>query len=945
MSYKSSYNIWDSQIVNEDNMDLNELRLQALAEASKRNLNVDYSSGVQSTGFTKNTIDVSDALDEAKKRGLMVDSQYNPESVDAVSNKPIKSFVSGILDNIVKSAQSIGNTYTKAVEKLPFQKEAAQIATNLRSAPEQGAESGQLSMSHILGTVIPEIKPLMDALPERIKQSESSVASINFLQRLPAEALELGLELIPLTPEEAVWYAALGGLGKLVGGGAKNIKLNKFIKMTSNEVSGMPAVAGTNPVGIVPYKESLPGAYKVLKTMFKEDDPDKLLHGIMRKISTDYESKGAQAEMLKKVVIGLDQADSEMLEYTWKALGEKLPATVKQQSFLDAMKYQFIQTGDTTLRKSGVWGDRFASILRKVQSEGEVKAGSSIESLKKTLSSLSDNDIKLFADVAEGKASTQSPNLIRAVDEWTKLYRDVGTRSSNAGLTVKSLDGTVKPFQPIEKYFPHYHLQEISEIPEAQKTKILGRMVESGQAKNISEAEGMLRTQLTKQGERRISFLQKTREIDIPGYETDPRKVLPQYIKDTEQRLAQAKYLGADDKIANELMTRISQEGGSLTQARNIFDAFVGKVHGDSAMSKINETVTGLELVSKMGLGAITNTGQTVNTIALAGIKNTIQGLKDMTTVAGKEYIARSGAILSSMVDDMVREGSAGSKFLKANMFTGVEQFNRSLAASAGKHWVKDLTAQLMKNPQNKYLLRQFKKLELDPIKILKRNGVLSDGELLQAGNMVARITQFKTGALDLPAFFQSPNYKIITQFKSFAVNQTKFIKDNIINEAGKGNIAPLLRMAVFGQIAGEGIQDIKSFIRGKKRTEGFNRLLDNYAQVAAFGLAADSVQAAKYGVAGSLSFLAGAALTDLAKGMNAMSQLSQGKPKAIAKFGLDQLPIAGQAIAGTPGALAGAGAQALLKNRLFPPKETASSQILKSGRHKAPKAPRAHKL
>jgi hypothetical protein len=151
--------------------------------------------------------------------------------------------------------------------------------------------------------------------------------------------------------------------------------------------------------------------------------------------------------------------------------------------------------------------------------------------------------------------------------------------------------------------------------------------------------------------------------------------------------------------------------------------------------------------------------------------------------------------------------------------------------------------------------------------------------------------------------------------------------------------------MAVFGQIAGEGIQDIKSFIRGKKRTEGFNRLLDNYAQVAAFGLAADSVQAAKYGVAGSLSFLAGAALTDLAKGMNAMSQLSQGKPKAIAKFGLDQLPIAGQAIAGTPGALAGAGAQALLKNRLFPPKETASSQILKSGRHKAPKAPRAHKL
>jgi hypothetical protein len=191
---------------------------------------------------------------------------------------------------------------------------------------------------------------------------------------------------------------------------------------------------------------------------------------------------------------------------------------------------------------------------------------------------------------------------------------------------------------------------------------------------------------------------------------------------------------------------------------------------------------------------------------------------------------------------------------------------------------------------------------------------------------MVSKITQFKTGALDLPEFFTSPEYKIFTQFKSFAVNQAKFIKDNVINETLKGNFAPLTRFAVFGQLVGEGVGDIKAFIRGKKRTKGFNRLLENYATIGGFGLFSDLVSAANYGENGLYQAFAGPAVSDLVRALNSVNQCIKGNIHPLEKMAIEQLPLMGAVIFGTLGGIVGSGIQNVVKNRIFQKPESTTS-------------------
>jgi len=86
-------------------------------------------------------------------------------------------------------------------------------------------------------------------------------------------------------------------------------------------------------------------------------------------------------------------------------------------------------------------------------------------------------------------------------------------------------------------------------------------------------------------------------------------------------------------------------------------------------------------------------------------------------------------------------------------------------------------------------------------------------------------------------------------QFKSFALGQTRFLKDAVLAEAANGNLIPLATFLSISPITGELVADAKALIKGKDRgSDGIVRLLENLSSVGGFGLFTDGLSAARWG-------------------------------------------------------------------------------------------------
>ena len=108
-------------------------------------------------------------------------------------------------------------------------------------------------------------------------------------------------------------------------------------------------------------------------------------------------------------------------------------------------------------------------------------------------------------------------------------------------------------------------------------------------------------------------------------------------------------------------------------------------------------------------------------------------------------------------------EGQIAGKFLKWTGFTGVENFNRVVATNSGKYFAIEQLETLLKNPQNKFARSQL--IDIIPgidIDTVITRGYLTEKELLKAGYIVNKETQFLYRIEDLPLKWRdSPMMKV----------------------------------------------------------------------------------------------------------------------------------------------------------------------------------------
>lgn len=177
------------------------------------------------------------------------------------------------------------------------------------------------------------------------------------------------------------------------------------------------------------------------------------------------------------------------------------------------------------------------------------------------------------------------------------------------------------------------------------------------------------------------------------------------------------------------------------------------------------------------------------------------------------------------------------TKWLEFTKNAAVEDFNRYTMFFAGKSFVEGLVREYgelaSKNiPRGSRLAKRMEavmsdleRIGLNPNDPLLQAGKATVGEMEQArqylinrsANRINKGANFSNDAMDLPILWQSGWMKMLGQFQSFTMNMSYWIYDNIVNEAAKGNYAPLALALGSSQLAYEGKDFLRSIMFGEK--------------------------------------------------------------------------------------------------------------------------------
>jgi hypothetical protein len=332
--------------------------------------------------------------------------------------------------------------------------------------------------------------------------------------------------------------------------------------------------------------------------------------------------------------------------------------------------------------------------------------------------------------------------------------------------------------------------------------------------------------------------------------------------------------------------------------------------------SAVSSGIRTFNRIRSLGLSAILNAGQTTNTASVGGVFRTGASIGKLVSKSDRAFVNDTGVVSESVLQQL-RDQTAGTtsgtgklaKALQSKVtapgFASVEKFNRSVAAITGR----DLGNSLAARGKTDVLRKEFG--------VTGEIGahLTSEQEIQAARNIVER-TQFKVDPQDLPAWANTPEGKMVAQFRTFTYKQTKFMWDEVIKKASKGNPLPLLRFLAIGSAVGYIGGNIRGTLRGQPFTsvkgnqEGTDtsiaaKFIESLNNVGAFGIGSsglflaqnrNSKRLPQY-VAGTIG---GPTAGLIAQTGNNVAEAIQGKAANLERQGLATIPVVGPKISNT---------------------------------------------
>jgi hypothetical protein len=422
-------------------------------------------------------------------------------------------------------------------------------------------------------------------------------------------------------------------------------------------------------------------------------------------------------------------------------------------------------------------------------------------------------------------------------------------------------------------------------------------------------------------------------------FEKDPLKWFPKYASKVEERIAYADQFGLNGQILDSYVRTMKGDRAATIDKKWLRDArdiITGKYQSDRSVSDLARKIMGIQVMTKMGfLSSLSNLSQNSNTIIREGAFNFLKGaLRSMTKAGQREgYIAYQKGIQDELIKLAGGEMGLAHRYLDWTMFNPIERINRILAANAGVMRAQQLVKrELRSGGTGKMTSDLFRRgvTEQDMLDF-QRFGKFSREASERIGFKASEATQHATHFKDIPIGWQDPFMRIMTQYKNFIFQQSRFLMKDVLGPAKEyletggrqGSVAPLMRAGVtfgiaaettaflrdqFKMAAAKGVNAVSDFLGAdanwadyeprEREDQWFLQLLQDSLNVGALGIAGDLVDRASYREVSS--WLLGPTFGDMTdlieEGTATVGRMSRGQDQPVERWmrsGLRRVPFA----------------------------------------------------
>jgi hypothetical protein len=409
-----------------------------------------------------------------------------------------------------------------------------------------------------------------------------------------------------------------------------------------------------------------------------------------------------------------------------------------------------------------------------------------------------------------------------------------------------------------------------------------------------------------------VELVRHADDLPYTWYETDPRKVLPAYFRDTIMRQELGKQFGFGHEILDNLVGDLKKFGLRDTWVDDLAGAMTGTGRRyNEALQKFAGALNSVQAITKLGFAtSVANFSQSpLNHVIRNGFINYAKSLwhagvpvpGSPTIVGGThEGVRKLGlAAYNRGMQEQIRKmvsgaghgaiDDAGSFYMKAVGFNYTERWGRMVGAVGGKLEIDDLIKQWAKFEQLdpgggkgkrvvSELIRKYN-IDGDQLRKMFKDGKLKVGfedvfeEMVERGALKASDSIMHAfDVLDLPLGWRDPFWRSVLQFKSFGYKQLEFMGREVMQPAlryfasgGKeGTIGPMIRaaamyppMAMFVDAARDAVKNVpKALIWGEwdlkdpywEDPHPMVRLWYDMMYVGSLGLVGDVIEQAERG-------------------------------------------------------------------------------------------------
>ncbi len=398
----------------------------------------------------------------------------------------------------------------------------------------------------------------------------------------------------------------------------------------------------------------------------------------------------------------------------------------------------------------------------------------------------------------------------------------------------------------------------------AETTKALEYIVETKQARTLAEAVRMLNQRVNYEKFPTAPF-ERQRKLDLPStyFETDARIVLPTYLNAMSKRAAELQVWGnAGKKVQNQINKLRGENPDEATVADKLIKIFTGqyeKEHSPSGrLEKVVDGWTAFQFGTKIALGRATllNVTQPIISFGMEmGAFPTVKaGLRVLTDPSYRSYLRESGAVDRYLLEAAIgyrpsgKMGAISDRLGALSGFTGINKVLQYWSAATLDVVLKDWHRLARgTGPRAEWAQKRMKDVGVSWEKPLKDQGDL----ILEAMYRFATDSQLQANILRDPLFMNNPKLRPFLLFKKFGVRQASYIAEVVTREAKRGNLMPIVRLAVGGFLGGEAViwalNKIKGVMSGEPqyRTDDdiFERVAKNIGIIGSFGMFSDAFE------------------------------------------------------------------------------------------------------